>query len=739
MNKAYVLIIVAFLFITGKISACWYPTYEPQYYLAYNLSESSDNSLPKAEMVKMWQKLLPGVTDKEIKSLIYSDGYSIENIRSLNLTPSLNSALQKNPELHDYVVLMRQVEVECDKTVDPWYFYYDNDPKLHKLDSLAQAATSRINGTYGDRYAVQAARALKALKKFNEIIDISQKHPFSDGELQSIFNENLANAFYYTENYDKALELYRKMGDEISLRWTLDKLGLDSGSLALARQLSMAEGNETAIKSLLQSHIHEMEVTSDNSYYWYGNTLSLPEIGDLISTAKEASAEVLECYKPIWQYTEGVAYLINPVDYAKADSVFSKIGLKQASPHLRNQVRTLRFITQCHQRPYNEEYKTWFAKEASWLCETGTEIINAKRMKRAERVKSDEFDYLSRPKEWYQSFCENVVFFRNTHQSYCYPMDMLHRAADCIVVPKMLAAADTVSALQLLDLIDHAGLSENEIKMVDSHGCASVCFAMECGADIAEEALHKLNVYNAWTSLLRKYGSIVSFPDRWNDLIGTLLLAEARYNEAVKYFNNVTSQYAAIRSSSEYDTDRNPFALQFISNQWCHEKKTRMETTQPYYKKWFARHMASLQTIMGNSTLSRKERAKASIEYAVGLVNSVYPCWSLTQYGIGESPFFPYQLTNINNRRATEIIHDFVSDEYFTVDKRQGFDRHHQRLQNLRKQSDRILQEHITALDVNEAASIYEKMGRYLTIKHHFPQTNIAQRLKTSCDRWSDW
>lgn len=740
MSNLRTFIATLFLCITGFVFACWYPTYEPQYYLTYNLTDESESQTHTADMIQMWRNLMPETTDNEIKSLIYSDGYSIANIRALKLTPSLNAALRKDSELHDYVVLMRQVADECDKTVDPWYFYYDNDPKLHKLDSLAQVAKDRINGRYGDRYAVQAARALKALKRYDDIIAISQNHSFQDDDLHTLFDENLASAFYYTGNYDKAIDIYRKSGDEISLRWTLEKLGEESNPLALARQLSMAKGNEVAIANLLQEHIRNLEVRSDKNNYWGNYKLSPIEVGNLLSTAKDAASNVLECYKPIWQYTEGFAYLINLVDYEKADSVFAQIDLAKASTHLKNQVRTLRFIAQSYIRPYGDDYKRWFAREASWLCERGKVMLNAKRAERAASVNSDGFDLSYRPEEWYQSFCENVLFFRNTHQSYCYPLDMLHRAADCIVVPKMLVAADTVIALQLLDLVDHAGLSDEEIKMVDSHGSASACFALECGADIVKEAQSSLNTNTPWATLMRNNGSIASFPDRWNDLIGTLLLAEARYTEAAEFFNAVTSQYAATRSSKAYDTNRNPFAFQFISDQWCRAKETHMEADEPYYKKWFANRMSSLQNTMENKALPANERAAAGVEYAVGMANSVYPCWSLTQYGVGESPFFPYQSTpKKNNRRATEIIHDFISDEYSLADRPRGFDMSHQRLQTLREKSEEILGVYIAMLEPNKAAAILERMGRYLTIKHKYQNTNIAQQLKSSCDRWSDW
>ncbi|MCM1292359.1 MAG: hypothetical protein NC111_02955 [Bacteroides sp.] len=740
MNKILVLTVLAILLTTGKISACWYETYEPQYYLTYNIAEDKKTQQADNGMMEMWQKLLRGATDQEIKSLIYSGGYKIADIRSLNLTPNLNAILKKTPDLKDYIVLMREVEAECSKTVDPWYYYCEDDPNLNTLNSLAQVAQKKISGRLGDRYAVQAARALTALKKYDEIISISRRHTFQNTVLKSLFDKYLAGAFYHSGKYDKALKIYRKVGDVVSLRWTLDKLGMESDALALAKQLSMAKGNETIIKDLLQSHIHDLETTNDYRHRSYGRGLSPTETDALISTAKQASKEGLKCYKPIWQYTEGFAYLINPIDYAKADSVFAKIDLSRASSHLRDQVRTLRFITQCHVRPYNEAYKPWFAKEASWLCETGKEIIDAKRRERFNRNKQNGNSTPTIYKEWYKSFAQSVIFNRKIHQSFCYPLDMLHRAVDCVVVPKMLAASDTVSAVQLLDLVDHAGLTTNEIKMADDHGCTSICFAMECGADVANAALTSLNDYSQWSTLIMENGSIAKFPDRWNDLIGTLLLAEARYVESVGFFDRVATSYTVKRSAPEYDTNRNPFSLQFISDPLTRDKRTRMTTKPQYYKAWFARRMAALKTTMDNLSLPKERRANAGVEYAVGVANSVYSCWSLTQYGVGQSIFFPYQLpAKEDNRRATEIAHDFISDSFTTVDIRDGFKQSHQRLQNLRRQSEQILREQIAQLGAEDAASVCSEMGRYLTIKRHYPTTQVAHRLKSSCDGWELW
>lgn len=258
MNSARFLMAPMMLMMAGIASACWYPTFEPQYYLTYNLQAEADYESESPSMIDMWRPLLPGASATEIKSLIYSGGYGIEEISELNIPAKLRTILEKDSLLHDYIVLMRQTQAECAKTTDPWYFYHDNDPKLHRLDSLAKVARGRLSGIYGDRYAVQAARALRALKRYGEIIDIARCHTFKDTSLKSLFDQSLASAYYYTGRYEEALELYRQGDDEASLEWTLEKLGLKTGRLALARQLSFSPGKESPITRLLQAHIRQI-------------------------------------------------------------------------------------------------------------------------------------------------------------------------------------------------------------------------------------------------------------------------------------------------------------------------------------------------------------------------------------------------------------------------------------------------------------------------------------------------
>ena len=60
-------------------------------------------------------------------------------------------------------------------------------------------------------------------------------------------------------------------------------------------------------------------------------------------------------------------------------------------------------------------------------------------------------------------------------------------------------------------------------------------------------------------------------------------------------------------------------------------------------------------------------------------------------------------------------------------------------MKHLRHVSSDMLHHAIAVLPGEEAAKLYLQLGQYLTIKHHFSNTQTAQALRTSCDRWSDW
>ena len=80
-----------------------------------------------------------------------------------------------------------------------------------------------------------------------------------------------------------------------------------------------------------------------------------------------------------------------------------------------------------------------------------------------------------------------------------------------------------------------------------------------------------------------------------------------------------------------------------------------------------------------------------------------------------------------------------MCEEFFPVDQPSKFNRSYQRLKILRQESIKNIKEQIALLNDNEAAEILMQIGQYLTIKHHYADTDIANRLKSSCDRWSDW
>lgn len=724
MNKTFAILLGIILYGSIPAAACWYPTYKPGEFLTCRLDTADKESYSgKDDMLDQWTNLLPGAGRDQVAKLI-DNAYSIADVEALRMTPELNTCLSDNKSLHEYIVVMLKTQAERKKLTDPWHYYYSGDPKLAQLDSLADVSLARLSTTYGDRYAVQAARALLSLRRYSDIIAIADSHKFRDAEMRDLFNQYYAGALYKLGEFDKALQIYVDCGDDVSAEWCLKRLGRYASKMSLIADMADSDGNYEMVNSMLQSYITGLEIEASTTYY--DSQLSPVEIGDLITTAHSRSVNPGR-YRNMWRYAEAMGHLLNATDYARADSALALINLSELSPEMKRSVRALRFITQSQLRGYDKDYLRWVAREAQWLIDQGgiyspVEVQKVNFM--GDRYTATVLLDKDHPEK---EISTDLSFNRNTHVSTLYFSDMLHRATDCIIVPKMLEAGDTVAALQLLDVVDYANLSDDAVKDFDDHGNASACFAMECGPDVVIKAMASNST--PISALWRKNGSIRN-PSRWYDLAGTLLIRGQRYKEAVAMLGKVDSDYAEKRSSSAYDTKRNPFMP------GTEQAKSMAEAN--YYKLGFAEQMAELEDRMASGG-----NPEDAVIYAVGMRNSVYPCWSLTQYGRGTSPFFPYEQPGKPNAdvRTTEMAHDFIIEDYsYDCMQPNPFANSDKRLARLCDDSRRLFLNSLSKMtDREKAASILRDFGYYRTVKYDFGDTPTALALKSECDRWEDW
>ena len=735
-----IFLLLASILSTQVAVACWYPEYESDNYRTCFIPLESKQTVG-IDMVKQWQQLLNNLPEKEVNKIISNDGYTIAELKELKVNPIAAKALSaQNGTLLEYIIVMRQVQAEREKfTNNAWYYFRANDPKMATLDSLRKVCLERLSGPLGDRYIVQAARAMLTLRNYDELFSLGQKYQFKSMDMKSVFMPIYASALYKKGLYADAMKIYCDTGDALSITWCLKRLDMNDDKLQVVRQLCANERNFLQVCEMLQDHIRQMETDKD-----YDN-LEQSEVIQLIKVAKSQSLKANK-YQPVWQYVEAIGHtMTTPHNYASADSVLSKINLAKTGKELRKSIRVLRFICQSATKKYDKGYISWLSNEARWL------------------IKESGGKFLVTPDLCHEDFGYQtpVSFSRNIHSSVYYYTDMLHRAVDNIIVPRMLENADTISALQMLDIVDHANMTPEYITHYDCMGVPSVWFALECGANTVLGAIYgNGKQYPEIRKLWLDNGSFV-IADRWYDLAGTALLAEARYKEAANELRKVREDYRKLRSDKKYDTNLNPFSLRRFASNHTSEPSTLISNSDRYYKLWFATEMAKLEQQMQNPAISKEQRTSAKLKYATGMANSMGTCWSLVRYGIGTPVFVcknldlaaKEQQVNHASPEAIEkaeihekaqrqsIINDFFEDNWdMGEDCPPYFSLSYERRAQIAEQAQTMLYDAIEEFENKELkAEALRELCMYRTIKHLCPKTNVAAILKTSCDRWTDW
>lgn len=112
-------------------------------------------------------------------------------------------------------------------------------------------------------------------------------------------------------------------------------------------------------------------------------------------------------------------------------------------------------------------------------------------------------------------------------------------------------------------------------------------------------------------------------------------------------------------------------------------------------------------------------RADAKIMYAIGLRNSVHRCWCLTRYSSNwENNGVKYRLPEINYPSDATLF----------------------RCEKYKELSDKLINQAInTYRNKEKAARQLQKLLYIKRILDDFGETETAQRVRSTCDRWRDY
>ncbi len=261
----------------------------------------------------------------------------------------------------------------------------------------------------------------------------------------------------------------------------------------------------------------------------------------------------------------------------------------------------------------------------------------------------------------------------------------------------------------------------------------------------AQEIINYKNYISTHNNLVEEcIGHIRHDDDYLNEIIGTLFLREDNYDQAEKYFSNVSKDYEdnlnIKRCGYLYN---NPWVNCYIPNdKWYYPSSKKKTMTDEQHllsafdpanssllssddnaKLNFAREMSRLKKII--KVGSPDESGLARIRYALARYNSFKACWALTQYWSGQSnqcnyqPFYWLWDGGTQNLTYLKELTGSVPDEKW-----------------LNAEIQKGLKQLYSSDAIAEAEFL---MGHYRTIAKYYPTTQAGKYLSTHCDSWNNW
>ena len=591
-------------------------------------------------------------------------------------------AESNDPEVMRYLKIAKACEklrFYCEG--NKWYYpTKEHDVALSSLEDVLSECLAYKGDKLKDRYALQAARAMFTLRKNHQMLEWwkEMKDEVRDETIKKSIEGYVAGALFRTGEEEAALKYYTEIGDISSIIFCLKKMGSYAGDRTLLEYAAVHCPDDPSIIGILQDYVTRIEYYSDFCEQ-YGTTTACYEM---------CMKAVKYSRKPAaWLYT--AAFLKNQMGQPYvASNILARAESIDASPFLKESIKILRILIDAQIQTYNKAYENQLLDDLKWLDDKIRKNITDEVKEQTASISKLKYGY-----------------------SYYYWNDMMRKIVLGNVVPRMIEAGKTPLALLLANYADNRLfmlVGEAEVwygydseyirinldeyrhshKYVNKYDFSNHYFRMLDTLPINQVLRYESLLYSPKSALeifLQK-GAYLD-RDYHSDIIGTRMLRELKYKEAVQYLSQVSGEYEERLNTSVY-MEYNPFKL---------EKESY---TAGRYKLDFARKMVNYANTAQNAS-DDNIKGEALIKLGLGIRSSFSFCWALTHYSKSEyNPWFEDDQTLDKIEYAHSIIDNGLK----------------------------------SLTDSELAAKYYQDLCQWKTVVEAFPETKVAEEIRSSCD-----
>lgn len=671
--------------------------YLPEQYYTFRICGYNMNGLksPQQDLKQKNQKCIEEnclywgkITSKDIpisdiKAVVYDWNYEqlsqLHTCTSNGIYTQYNNAFahwlikHNDTEVTSYLLLTKKCEMVRNQQASEWYYPVKGDNESMTLAEICTQAKKYHSKRLLDRYTLQIMRCLISMRQYSECLNLwlERKPDFQEKVILNMAKGYVAGAFFHLGETEIAKRMFIEVGDIYSYIFCLQMEGKPYNNLDLLSLLCKNHINDSRILPLLQYIIHTIEGYKESYDYSTLNKLAV-----------ETIPKVTAIYKAAWYYL--AAYTYDKQGYSSVALNFIRQASKyRANQDLKDAIHVLRtYLTVKCAPKYDSYLEDYLYNDLLWLHKKIVSNLDSTVVVKASEQRDGFSQY--------------------------YWNDMMRKIVISQIVPKCITSGYKVRALQYLNYADnciwklrgsHANWKTSKWSDYNEYDYQTDFFINldSIGVKHVKRLAYRMrNPLCKLDHFLYKY----SYNDinYIYDIIGTQLIAEMKYKEAIQYITLIPDNFIQTRNiykTIEYDA----FSSGYIKNQ-----------NGKSYKLDFAKKMYALEKSIKDA-INPNDKAELMLEYARGLQNSISHCWRLTSYYDGEWICYPFH--------SMYQIH--LRD-------------------NIAKRSYRIIGNAFKLFtDTERAANALYKWNMYKTAVRKYPKTKIAQYIRGHCDELIDY
>lgn len=647
--------------------------------------------------LKEWQRYTgQNISLEEIAQVVYK--YSLTDMQQCMRNPQIqrcqNNAFAKYifTDSAQYaaqlLLLAKQIEVAREVYNDPWYYPASRDEntfcqfkkKIYAMIMQVQHLPMHSQ-FFTERLMLQLVRVSFAQRKYEECIKIWEydvQHWPTTSLMRTMIKSYVAGAYAQIGEKDKASTFFLELENYRALAditFTSEKRYTDFIRKVYDYKPDCAE----IVAPILQSDLQEVGQERIRAISDSATCKQYYDVMQYIIRTRKS--------KNMWLWYYTAAFLEDQMGQAQKAAKTIRLAMQYpASKEAKDNIRMMRIYLDAKTRSYDAQYEQELYADLRWI----DQVIKADTARLRSIWVEGEMDEWT---VWYNISCTREGKYL------CYPYTMLRKIILSEVVPRMNHVGKTQQAIALSNYADNMLLT---ILAPEKRHCFFNGFFMTMDTASARDAeryvVRALNPQTQMDKLLVS-GSYID-KDYLYDIVGTLYLRERNYKKAMEVLSRVEPTYQ-LRLNTHYYLQSDPFALDRTS--------TYSGSVDCKYK--FACEMYSLQQVFQNEKIDSNRRANALLNFAIGMRNSYINMWALTQYSQGYH-FIPGHQSWLTKEREKEV----------------------------NKEYDRLVEKTFGMFTNDEvSAAAYLKYRNNYTIVTKYPNTEVAEYIRTTCDTYYDY